>query len=329
METPTSQGNRLWLYHKSQAVYRYIRRNHSEIVDHKTIEKLFWKYPDEARKLVESYMLSNRAKIMMFLDWIIKNPVIFCGIFGDQRQGKDALLCYFFELVQKAIDIGLLKQIRFVTLGNIKAPPFVKTEDMYFSFLNIPVGSKDKEVWIYASELETVIPARDTMKSENRLYDQLSGTMAQNHQKLFGCVKLAYKVDINFFRSCNTKLFKYISEDKLNVENVERDGVLSGLGRLLIPKDRDSKNESLLVFDNYLLNVKTPLPTFWSNEYSEQYRDIPMDRVWEYVDVQFNAGMTVPDIEVALKQKFRKSVKKEEIAKKLGVKTRQKTEGVY
>lgn len=292
---------------------------HEDEHDHNNVARLMLKYPEEAKKLVMSYHKENKIKLMFFLDWLVNHPVIILGVFGDQRQGKDTFLTKIFELVLKGVKKGHFPNIRFVTLGNIKRPPFVDKNDMYFSFLNIPVGTKDQQVWIYCSEIENVLPAREVSSPENRLFDQLSGTMAQNHQKLFGAVKLAFKVDINFFRYCNTKVFKYISPDKLSVEGVERDGVLSGLGRWLLPKDREAKNESLLVFDNYLLHVKTGLPSFWSDDYSEQYRDIPIKVIWEYIQVQFNNGMKVPDIEIAVKQKFRKHITQKEIAEKFGL----------
>lgn len=329
METATSRGNRIWLLEKEQKVGRYIRRCHPNKHNHEPVLHLMYKYPDEGKKLVLNYDKSNSEKLMMFLNWIIYHPVVICGVFGDQRQGKDTFLTKIFEYVLKGEKKGWFPKVRIVTLGNIKRPPFVRPDDMYFSFLNIPIGSKDQQIWIYCSEIENVLPARETAKEENKLFDQLSGTMAQNHQKLFGAVKLAYKVDINFFRYCNTKVFKFIEQSKLNIDGVERDGVLSGLGRWLLPQSKEAKDESLLAFDSNLLSVKTGLPSFWSEEYSEQYRQISKKVIWEYIQVSLTNGYKIPDIEVAVKQKFRTHITQKEIADKFKIQITNKKVSVY
>jgi hypothetical protein len=313
METITSRSNRKWLFKKKALIDRYIRKYHNR-EDYETLFNLiYWFYPDEGRKLIQNYRLPFRAKLIKFLEWIILQPAIVCGVYGDQRQGKDATLCYLFEEAINYCKYVGVKPPRIVTLGNIKKPPFVQKKDMYFSFLNIPPGTEEQEIWVYSSEMELVIPSREGRAAENRLFDQLCGTFAQNHQKLFGCCKLASKVDINFIRNQNAKIFKYISPDKLAVKNVERDNILSGLGRWLLPSEVNKKDEVLLSFDQQLFHVQVPLPEWWTNDYSEQYSDIPMESIWDYVVVQYTNGMKIPDIVIAVKHKFRYNLSIEQV----------------
>ena len=212
-----------YLFNNPLKVERYLRRCHTPEDRDDVFCLLIKKYPDEGVKLVSNYNLPDEEKKLLLVEWLIFQPQITCGIFADQRYGKDALICQIFTEVIEYCEKFNIKKPRFVTLGNIKKPPFVDNNDMYFSFRDIPAGDEETEVWIYCSEIETVIPSREGSASENRLFSQLEGTMAQNHQKLFGCCKLASKVDINFIRGMNVRLLKFISPEKLNVENVERE----------------------------------------------------------------------------------------------------------
>lgn len=313
MESITANSSRYWIMNHPLKMERYIRRYHKR-EDREVVERLiFWDFPDEGKKLIENFDLTNDQKITLFLDWIIKQPAITLAGFGDQRMGKDVTLCVLFEKAIKRCEELKIQAPRIVTLGNIKNPPFVKEEDMYFSFLNIPSGSKDREVWIYCSEIETVIPAREGKSAENKLFSQLAGTLAQNHQKLFGLCKLASRVDINFLRDCNAKFFKYINEEKLKVDGIERDNVLSGLGRWLLPKKKSNqdidKSGVLFAFDNHLLTCKVNMPYWYGMEYSEMFREIPMDKINEYIITQFENGMKIEGIRQAVAQKFRKKLR--------------------
>jgi len=185
---------------------------------------------------------------------------------------------------------------------------------MFFSFKNIPIGSKEQEVWIYSSEIEVQLSARLSSDKENRLFNLISGTMAQNHQKLFGCIKLASKVDLNFIRGMNCKLFKFIAKEKLRIEGVERVNILSPLGSWLLPFNRMDRSKTLLVFDNQLFSVDYPLPTFWSEEYSEQFRDVPLEKINDYIEAVGSDDQTpISSIRIAINQKFRKDLTKDYI----------------
>lgn len=310
METITSGSNRYWIESHPLKLDRYLRRSHKR-QDREYVKKLILQdSPDEGKKLIENFHLSGAEKKLLLVQWLLYQPQITCGIFADQRMGKDALICKIFEDVTEYCLTFGFSVPRFVTLGNLRCPPFVNEKDMYFSFKNIPSGTKQQEVWIYCSEIETVLPSREGSSAENRLFSQLEGTMAQNHQKLFGACKLASKVDLNFIRGMNCKLFKYISLEKLGIEGVERVNILSPLARWLLPQDKEDKSQTLMAFDNQLLTVKYFLPTWWSSDYSEQYRDIDDSKVWEYVDTMLTNGMDSSSISIAVAQKFRKNFTK-------------------
>ena len=316
----TADSSRDWLDRKQLALKRYLRKNHNRLDHDRVLELMYFAFPDEGRKLIKNDSIISTEKLDLLLKWIVNSSQITCLILGDQRMGKDALVCRLFELVIDYYEKRGFSIPRFVTLGNVKCPPFMKEEDMYFSFEDIPFGTKFEPVYIYCSELEVEFPSRDFATTENKLFSVLEGTMAQNHQKLFGCVKLTSKVDISILRSCNLKIFKYISPEKLNVEGVERANILSDLGRWFLPKDINDKSDSLLVFDNNLLSAKWNLPVFWSDEYSEQFRagTISKEKIFSFVKTKFSDKDKLTSSQISLIrtmviQKFREKLSVDEI----------------
>ena len=321
----TAQENRDWLLGKGWLkLQRYLRRNHN-IENRDFVENLMvWAFPDEGVKLAQNDAMSDEEKKVDLIEWIMSQSQITCLILGDQRMGKDALICSVFEDIFDYCDRMGLTRPRIVTLGNVRKPPFVDEEDMYFSFKKVPFGTKLRPVFIYCSEIEQMLPARDTLSPENRLFSVLEGTLAQRHQKLFGAVKLASKVDINVIRSCNLKLFKYISHEKLDIEGVERNKFLTELGFWLLPKDVNNKSKTLLVFNNNLLTLSYGLPSWWSDEYSEQFRDVPIDKVWDYVETLLPESdkLTMSQInmiQTSVFQRFSKELSKSDIIERLSV----------
>lgn len=273
----TYRSSRMWLIENELSFQDYLRENHNYLDHDDVIDLMFNKFPDEGKKLVQNFSMTPFQKLIKFLDWLIFQSQITCLVFGDQCMGKDASLCRVFERLNlRMMDLGIPTP-RYVTLGNIKRPPFVNSEDMFFSFKDIPFGTSKKPVFIYASELDSEFPSREHQGQENKLFSILQNTMRQNHQKLFGCIKLASQVDISVLRSCNAKMFKYISPEKLEIEGVERVNILSDLGRWFLPKDVNDKSDSLMAFDNNLLTGKWRLPSFWSDEYSEQFNVLNID----------------------------------------------------
>lgn len=316
----TSDSSRDWIDRRIIRLKRYLRRNHKTIDIPRVFRLIYYAYPDEGRKLVENEGIDAETKIALLIKWIVHQPQITCLILGDQRMGKDALICRIFELIVLYCKANNMLVPRFVTLGNVKKPPFVADEDMYFSFRDIPFGTAKRPVYIYSSELESEFPARDFQSSENKLFSILEGTLAQNHQKLFGCVKLASKVDISILRSCNVKLFKYISPEKLEIEGVERVNFLSDLGKWFLPKDVRNKSDCLFVFDNNLLTVKLGLPSFWDDEYSEQFRGdtIDINKIYDFIKARFDdtsklTAAQINNLQIGVYQKFRRRVSKKEI----------------
>ena len=316
----TADSSRDWMDRRHLAVKRYLRKNHNRRDHERVSNLLYFGFPDEGKKLIQNDGMQSCKKLDMLLKWIITSPQITCMILGDQRMGKDALVCRLFELIVESCLIMKRQAPRIVTLGSVKCPPFTRDEDMFFSFKDIPFGTKARPVYIYCSELEVEFPSRDFATTDNKLFSVLEGTMAQNHQKLFGCVKLTSKVDISILRSCNLKIFKYISPEKLNIEGVERVNILSELGKWFLPKDVNDKSQSLLVFDNNLLTAKWKLPTFWSDDYSEQFRggSIPMTKIFDFIRSKFDDKDKITPAQINVMQtmvyqKFRKRISDNEI----------------
>lgn len=320
IDTITADSSRDWIDRKQLPMLRYLRKNHNRR-DHQRVLNLIYNiYPDEGKKLIKNFGMHPLEKLEMLLKWIVLSPQITCLILGDQRMGKDALVCRLFELILDYCKEKNFLPPRFVTLGNVKCPPFCAERDMYFSFKDIPFGTKKQPVYIYSSELEAEFPARDFQTSENKLFSILEGTMAQNHQKLFGCVKLASKVDLSVLRSCNVKLFKYISPEKLNIEGIEREHILTDLGRWFLPKDVNDKSQCLMSFDNNLFTGKFKLPSFWSDEYSEQFRGgtISKDKILDFIKSKFDdkeklSPAQVNNLQIMVYQKFRQKISDTEI----------------
>jgi len=308
MKSVTANSSRAWLDNHPLKIERYLRRHHAVQDRSVVLDLLYNQYPDEGMRLIENFDLTNDEKIELICEYIITSEQLTGIIYGDQRMGKDVTICFFIMKCLELLNFGF---IRPVTLGNIKKPPFVAKKDMYFGYDNIPPAFGDDFVLVYCTELEVQYPSREGSSQENKSFSILEGTMAQNHHKLIGAVKLASKVDLNVLRSCNLKMFKYISPDKLKVEGIERDGVLSGLGRLLLPKNKFDKSQVLVAFDNHLLTVSVPLPDWWTQEYSEMFKDIPKEKVNEYIDWAFSNNYKIPQIVLAVKQKFRKQITKQ------------------
>ena len=248
----TERSNREWMFdgkgylkteryiHRSLRGINFdgVRRNRTQ--DQETLRNLLYNCPDEGRKLIEDFGGYDEEKHLKIVKWIVYQEQISCGIFADERMGKDSVMCKIFEDCIKYCVEKKYNLPRIITLGNMRCPPFVLDgentdfkyfkevcgfsredlnfiypegipSDMYFSFKNIPTGKKEQEVWIYASEMEMVLPARTSGDKENRLFSMIAGTFSQNHTKIFGCCKLASKVDLNFLRGMNVKIIKYIS----------------------------------------------------------------------------------------------------------------------
>ena len=317
----TANSNRKWLKRRRGRVRRFLRAfNKMSGVDRRSdwttiLELLYTYYPDEGRKLIENFELSNQKKFNLFLDYLIYSPQITWLAFADERMGKDAMVCFCIEEAIFRMKEKGLTPPRIVTLGNIKLPPFVEPEDQYWSFKDIPSGTVKREVWIYCSELEVMLPARDGMAPENKLFSMISGTFAQNHIKLIGCVKLASKVDLNAIRGCNIKSFKYINPEKLNIIGVERNNILSPLGDWLLPSHSGDKENTLFAFDSQLFTLPLPLPDWWTHEYSEQFNKISEEDIWSFIEATCDEDTKVNSIITIISQKFRnKKITKKQIS---------------
>lgn len=318
MRSLTERSNRIWLLENDLKVQRYLRRYH-HTHDRNSVWGMIMSYPDEGRKLIENFDLSNDEKLIMICAYMIMSDQLSCIIVGDQRMGKDATACFFLEACIKLLE-KTDRKWRVVTLGNIKKPPFVADKDMFFAFNHLPWASGEDWVVVYCSELEVQFPAREPNNPDSRVFAQTEGTMAQNHQKLIGAVKLMAKVDLNVIRGANMKMFKFISPDKLSVEGIERDGVLTGLGRMLLPRDREDKSEVLVCFNDNLFTVHTQLPEWWTTEYSEMFAGISDEMIWEYIEQQFYGNNIKPEqIAGMVNQKFRRTdFTRAKIAERLG-----------
>ena len=321
------QQEHFWLYQNREFVDRYLHDSGIiEIWQKAQFWQLFKENPEEAVNLIKKSHYNNEQKRQEFTKFIVESPQISCGIFADQRAGKDVTVNGIFEDAITHCKSKGQQPPRIVTLGNIKIPPYVSPQDRYFSFRRIPIGTPLQEVWIYCSEIETVLPAREVTSMENKLYSQLEGTMAQNHQKIFGCVKLASKVDLNFIRGMNAKVFKYITPEKLLIKGVERENILSDLAKKFIPNDRSNKSNTLLAFDNNIFTAQYHLPTWWTTEYSEQFSNVTEEDLQDYIIVCSENGMKPFSISTAIAQKFRVQTTEQQIKDLLGSQTRNKDE---
>lgn len=310
--TLTYHSDRKWLNERSLKVDAYLLRFHEKADWPIVTDLLFNQFPNEGKKLIENFDLPDNKKIDIFLDYFLDSPQVTWLTFADERMGKDATICYLLDLAREKYKDKYEVYPRIVTLGNIKIPYFVEDKDRYWSLKDIPSGTTKQEVWVYCSELEVMFPAREQQGSENRLYSMLAGTFAQNHQKIVGAVKLASKVDLNVIRGCNMKVFKYTNPEKLQMANVERGNVLSPLGRWLLPHSRHNKSATLLAFDDQLFTVDVPLPVWWDEDYSNQFRDISTEDQWSFVDAT-SEGMKAEAVLTTLRLKFRSKITRKEV----------------
>ena len=321
VESITAGSSRDWMDRRQLALKRYLRKNHHRRDHERVLDLMYYAFPDEGKKLIQNDGMIPQQKLDMLIGWIVHSAQITCLMFGDQDMGKDATFCRLFELIVDYCEKNGSLPPRFVTLGNVKCPPFVREKDMYFNLKDIPSGSRFQPVYIYSSELDAEFPARNFQGEDNKMYAVLQNTFRHNHQKLFGCVKLSANVDISVLRTTNVKMFKYTSPEKLLIEGVERFNILSGLGQWFVPKDVNDKAQTLMAFDNNLLTGRFRLPTFWSDEYSEQFKQgtIPMKKIYSFIQSKFEGKETLPSpsminsMQTLVFTKFREKVSASEI----------------
>lgn len=81
----------------------------------------------------------------------------------------------------------------------------------------------------------------------------------------------------------------------------------------LLPRDPTDQSKALLAFNDQFFTTTYKLPTWWTQEYSEQYANIPKERVFDFIDSFYEEGMKTTTIQTAVAQKFRLILTKEEI----------------
>ncbi len=345
----TSVENRNWLRDHEFELDCYLDDNHQTPEggddNYDVVRSLiFWDFPDEGRKLIENQDLVNYEKLMLIVRYIFFTRYVFGLILGGQQRGKDVAICMLFEellIFCKGIDVV---PPRIVTLGSVKCPPFVLNgedtdfkyyekyyglsrndllekyggeipDDMYFSIEDLPVGSAVQSVYVYCTEMESEFPSREFASKENKLFTNLEGTLAQNYTKWFGCTKLSAKVDISSVRASTLNIFKFIESDKLDIEGAERRGYVSPLARWLLPSRSDPISKTLFCFQDNLFTVDLDLPSFWTKEYSEQFRGdkIPLPKVYSYIrarsgDYESVTSKVVNDLRIMVIGKFRQKL---------------------
>ncbi len=321
-ESITAESSRNWIRDHDFELDCYLDDNHHEDDHEKVFNLLFWGFPDEGRKLIENQELSDREKKDMLLDWIIHQRQLTCLIVGDQQMGKDVTINTIFLEVIARCKKKEISPPRIVSIGSVKRPPFIDPKDVYFDIKDVPFGTAYQPVYIYFSEMENEYPSREFASEGSKMFASLEGTMAQNHQKIFGCVKLSSKIDISILRSCNLKIFKFISPEKLNIEGIERVNFLSDLGRWFLPSDVSDKKKTLLCFNNNFLTCDYELPDFWTTEYSEQFKGgtISPEQIDSFIVSKFDdtkeiTPKQIHQLQIRAYQLFRIKIKSERIRK--------------
>ncbi len=254
--------------------------NHRRIPHHERVDfyRLFFTEQQLWKSVKRDVKLPNDKKREEIIRFLIDSEVIIGAVLAGQRMGKDALVCDLLQEVKNRLG----RRIRIVTLGNPSAPfitapgvGFVEPGDAYFNLLDVPGGTRECPVLIYTSELDLFFPARDFNSQSNKALNAQLNTLAQNHQKILGCAKLAANVDVSFWRACNFKLFKYITEDNLQFERGGNSySFLTPAGLLIRPKDPHDKRTVLAVFQDKYLTITHDPPAWYSRAFSEQFNSV-------------------------------------------------------
>jgi len=94
----TASSSRKYISRHYLSLMSYLRENHPNKEDHHNVINLIYhKFPDEGKKLIENHDISDREKKDLLIKFLIYSPQIVCGIMGDQRMGKDGLICKVFQ----------------------------------------------------------------------------------------------------------------------------------------------------------------------------------------------------------------------------------------
>ena len=71
----TANSNREWIKRHEVRVRRYLREHHNRLDWDLVLMLLHWYFPEEGKKLVENYDLSDEEKINLFLDYLIDSRI--------------------------------------------------------------------------------------------------------------------------------------------------------------------------------------------------------------------------------------------------------------
>lgn len=248
------------------------------------------------KAIIEDHKLKDGLKYADILDHIMNSRVCIVGILGGQFMGKDTLRN---RIAQDVYDLTN-KKASFVTLGDFKTPPFA--EGRYFRLGKIPRGTPERPKYILISELDTVFNARVGQSADNlELVYQLQ-TLRQNHQKIIGCCKMAYNVDVSFWRACTMKLYKYINSENLKHERID---FLSPLGDYLRPKDPTNKRQVLAVYDDKYRTFEYDMPEWHDEELSEQFSGITEEEMFDCVISLLEKNKNLQQIREMLLTRYR------------------------
>lgn len=228
--------------------------------------------PQLAVYKIRDAKLHNYQKQNWLISAILKAKVMVMALIAIQRGGKDCAVAWALTELKK------IQDFRAVCLFNFKRPPFVAKDDMYYSISDIPAGTKKEPVYVWCSELEMVLNARNFQQKTNVRFTMKSALFAQNNIKFFGTCKLASNVDINFFRVVNFLGLKYVNP--INIEH-ERVNVVSPELDFMRNKDPEDKAVLTVQNDRNIFNIRHPVPSWYDNEFSNQFHDPNPEQLWQ------------------------------------------------
>jgi hypothetical protein len=292
-----------WLLLHYDEVQRYLD-DKVHLSDHSLLWTNFLKEPTVAKVMTEDYSIDNQTKLEYILKTLAEKSVIalVCGIRGS---GKTALMLYLAEEIHKRYPYKKLCILQ----SNLDLPDWIEqTEDIF----DVPEGSI-----VLFDEASLSIAARNAM---SRYSKDVSGLLAiSRHQGLtiIFCSQHSGLVDVNVLRMADVFIFKILSWEEVSspAEHEKISPLLSYL-KYMMPT---SNEESLFTDGEKWYLVRTPLPSFWSDNISKTYRKLTYSEAVAFVKNSLKRKMPAKNILNQLKIRGMSMTENEikEIAKKL------------
>jgi hypothetical protein len=282
-------SSRVFLERNQVIVTKYLQQNFS-IHDRDDVLHSFYQEPDLAVRILEDWKKPNNQKIQDVLNELFYSSIVAVSCFGEPGSGKTSLISFLTYNLYMMSNENYQFYSYLASLGI----PFFK--GTLFDLNEVPPNC-----WIYIDELAQAFPARSSNDSNNQVLGQSLITMRHFGNKFLGSTQKASMVDVDYFRFCNFKFFKYVNPDTFPYE---REGIITPLIEKMLPNNPYDQSLVLFVSPTQVSLFRYQLPEFWSDRISKNQADFSETEKMNYAKYLISLGTTAKDIQKIMKVRF-------------------------